>query len=112
MNTVHLIETDEDLEGEPQKRAPKANHRPPPKTAKKMVRDSMAEFMFDYGDPLRALRLYHWREFVRYRKLDESTANTDRHKAGFRKEASLHNKAVLALNETFPSGDTAEKDDA
>lgn len=59
---------------------------------------------------LRELRLWHWRRVVNYRaKVDDPKTNRFKRRE-YSQLHALHMGAVQALNELFPIGDTAERD--
>lgn len=67
----------------------------------------------------RVLRLYHWRKAVAYAKAIHEIANDIKNPAQFipltniwENAKSRHIEFVQTINDLFPTGDTAERDDA
>lgn len=64
-------------------------------------------------DALRQLRLDHWRAVLFYsEEIRKCSGGTETLVGIFREWHARHMRAVQALNDLFPVGDTAEKDDA
>lgn len=59
---------------------------------------------------LRALRLWHWQMVREQSQLMERAPTTPAYLEA-RKKHTIHMQAVQFLNELFPTGDTAERDD-
>jgi hypothetical protein len=57
---------------------------------------------------LRAVRLWHWQMAMHYRALQRNDPR-QRMKDDFDKQAAWHLSCVQALNDFFPAGDTAER---
>lgn len=60
---------------------------------------------------VRDLRLWHWQELLKCRKVQAGAANTALWH-NYEKLVSHHMRAVQTLNSFFPVGDTAERDHA
>lgn len=60
---------------------------------------------------VRQVRLYHWRKVCRLADSLCSTRGTPTSRAEWQRQHAEHMKAVQALNDLFPVGDTAERDD-
>lgn len=58
-------------------------------------------------DGLRDLRLYHWQAVLRLRTYADMRKSDSEH---YHKRANFHLGQVQLLNEFFPIGDTAERD--
>ena len=66
---------------------------------------------YEGRNALRALRLWHWRHAIAATARREDWRTTPATKAQARQAWAFHMGAVQALNDLFPMGDTAEKDD-
>lgn len=64
-------------------------------------------------ETLRDIRLFHWREAMRMRRRAKGyTAKGNNAVAkALNKQANKHTRYVQVLNDHFPIGDTAERDD-
>lgn len=61
---------------------------------------------------LRRLRLYHWRQVCKLSDSLCSGRGLEASRQRWREDHAMHMRAVQALNDLFPLGDTAERDDS
>ncbi len=59
---------------------------------------------------LRRLRLYHWKQVCKLADSLCSNRGTEAGRENWRAQHKMHMRAVQALNDLFPVGDTAERD--